>query len=90
MLRTMIFSWKTLFRDKANTFWILLFPIILGSFFKIAFGNLGASENISTIPVAIVKSDSAYDEQLDNVITQLSTEKGGFLEASYCTEEEAK
>ncbi|MCR5676985.1 MAG: ABC transporter permease [Agathobacter sp.] len=90
MLRTMIFSWKTLFRDKANTFWILLFPIILGSFFKIAFGNLEATENISTIPVAIVKSDSAYDEQLDNVITQLSTEKGGFLEATYCTEEEAK
>jgi hypothetical protein len=34
-----------LVRNKSNIFWILLFPIILGCLFKIAFSNLGNAES---------------------------------------------
>ena len=48
-----------LMRNKANLFWILVFPILLGCLFKIAFSNITASENFHTIPVAVVEGDSA-------------------------------
>ena len=48
-----------LMRNKANLFWILVFPILLGCLFKIAFSNITASENFHTIPVAVVEGDNA-------------------------------
>lgn len=42
-----------LLRQKAMLFWALLFPIILGLFFKLAFGNVGNTGKFEKIPVAV-------------------------------------
>lgn len=54
------FSYETrrLLRQKEELFWVLLFPIILGTMFHFAFGNINnASENFHTIPVALCAGD---------------------------------
>lgn len=46
-------------RQKETIFWMLCFPVILATFFKMAFGNLYEKEEIFTeIPVAVVTSDT--------------------------------
>ena len=90
MGQIIISSWKRLFRNKFNMFWILLFPIALGTFFYIAFSNLGESENISTIPVAVVITDDEYGTALKETITAIEEKENPLFDASYCTEEEAK
>lgn len=89
MLRIIYYRWKRLIRDKANTFWILLFPIILGTFFHIAFSNAAASENMETIPVAVILSDDAYGDALQSTCDSLATGEEPFLDVTYCDEEKA-
>lgn len=46
-------------RQKETIFWMICFPVILATFFKMAFGNLYEKEEIFTeIPVAVVTSDT--------------------------------
>ena len=49
------YALKALFRDKMLIFWTFAFPIILGTFFNMAFSNIENSEklemtNFKTIP----------------------------------------
>ena len=83
MIQIIFFSFKRLFRNTTNMFWILIFPIILGTFFYIAFSNLGASESMSTIPVAVVLTDDYYGEALKQTVTQLSEGEDPFLDATF-------
>ena len=69
MIQIIFCSFKRLFRNTTNMFWILIFPIVLGTFFYIAFSNLGASESMSTIPVAVVLTDDYYGEALKQTVT---------------------
>lgn len=85
-----ITTWKRLFRNKPNTFWILCFPIVLGTFFYIAFSNLSASENMSTINVAVVCEDDTYGKTLKQSIQTISEGDDDVLNATFCDEEEAK
>lgn len=82
-------TWKTLFRNKSNTFWILCFPIVLGTLFYVAFGNLSASENMNTIPVAVVLEDNTYGDTLKESVESLSTGDDPMLFPTYCEEEKA-
>lgn len=52
------YSLLRLMRNKANLFWILIFPIVLGCLFKVAFSNITESESFHTIPVALVSDES--------------------------------
>ena len=90
MIQIIFCSFKRLFRNTTNMFWILIFPIILGTFFYIAFSNLGASESMSTIPVAVVLTDDYYGEALKQTVTQLSEGEDPFLDTTFCSEEEAR
>ena len=51
------YSIKTLFRNKALIFWTFAFPIILGTFFNMAFSNIEKSEKLDIINIAIVNND---------------------------------
>lgn len=94
MLHTIKYTTKDLLRNKSQVFWLILFPIILGTLFKVAFSNLGASESFDPIPVAIVleESDSpaSISEEFRKVTDALS-EKGDdqFLDATYCDSDKA-
>ena len=47
---------KEVLRVKEFILWLMLFPIILGTLFKVAFGSIYSSELFDTIPVAVVKT----------------------------------
>ena len=57
-LHNLKYSLKTLFRSKALIFWTFAFPIILGTFFKMAFSDIENSEKLDIIDIAIVDNDN--------------------------------
>ena len=80
-----------LMRNKANLFWILVFPIFLGCFFKIAFSNITASESFHTIPVAVVEGDNADATAFHTMIEQLSGDsEDAMLSATFCDDKKAR
>ena len=80
-----------LMRNKANLFWILVFPIVLGCFFKIAFSNITASESFHTIPVAVVEGNSADATAFHTMIEQLSGDsEDAMLSATFCDDKKAR
>ena len=54
-------TFRFLLREKAMVFWALVFPMILGMFFKLAFG--GISDNNKFDPIEIGVSTSAFEDQ---------------------------
>ncbi|MCO7126698.1 ABC transporter permease [Sporolactobacillus shoreicorticis] len=71
-----IYRFKCLIRDRQLVFWTLLFPILLGTFFYMAFSNLNNEETFKPIDAAVV-NDSAYqqDSQLRMVMQSVSKGK---------------
>lgn len=51
------YALKTLFNNKMLIFWTFAFPIILGTFFNMAFADLENSEQFDAIDIAIVDND---------------------------------
>ncbi|NLB44618.1 MAG: ABC transporter permease, partial [Clostridiaceae bacterium] len=62
-------------RDRQMLFWTFLFPLILATFFSMAFANLNENDTFSTIPIAVVTNDSY---QADSTLRQVldATEDG--------------
>lgn len=87
------YAFKTLFRNKALIFWTFAFPIILGTFFDMAFSNIENNEKLEIINIAIVN-----DEQFENneifkySFKELSNEENEnqVFNTKYVTEAEAK
>lgn len=76
-------------RQKELIFWMMCFPIILGTFFNLAFGNIYEKNEIFTeIPVAVAetKEDSVFREVLD----ELSTGDSPLFKVQYTDMEEAE
>lgn len=51
------YSLKILLKNKSLLFWTFIFPIILGTLFKLAFSNIEKKETLSTFDIAIVEND---------------------------------
>lgn len=87
------YAFKTLFRDRMLIFWTFAFPIILGTFFNMAFSNIENSEKLDIISIAIVENEALNN---DNILKQsfdnLSDEKSEnrLFETQYVSKEEAK
>lgn len=76
-------------RQKELVFWMMCFPIILGTFFNLAFGNLYEKEEIfNEIPVAVaeIKEDSVFRE----VMVSLSKGDSPLFKVQYTDMEEAE
>ncbi|MCI9177147.1 MAG: ABC transporter permease [Clostridia bacterium] len=52
------YALKTLFKNKMLIFWTFAFPIILGTFFNMAFANIEKSEKLKMIDIAIVENEN--------------------------------
>ncbi len=89
MGRIFIASLKRLSRDRFNMFWILVFPIALGTLFNIAFSNLDAADHMNAIPVAVVCETDEYGATLQEAITSLSEQEEPLLAPIYCDKDEA-
>ncbi len=87
------YALKTLFRDKMLIFWTFAFPIILGTFFNMAFSNIENSEKLEIIDIAIVDNDEFQNNELfKEAFKTLSDEENEdrLFNTKYVTEEEAK
>lgn len=87
-LHNLIYEIKSSFRVRNLLFWLILFPIILGTFFKIAFGSLYEKQTkVTAIPTAIV--ETADNEVFRSVIESVSGSDEALLDAEYLSEDEA-
>lgn len=84
------YAFKTLFRDKMLIFWTFAFPIILGTFFNMAFSNIENSEKLDIISIAIVEKEE--NEIMKQSFDTLSNEENEdrLFQTQYVTEEKAK
>lgn len=89
-IRTFYYSFLQFIRQKAMLFWNLCFPILLATFFNIAFSGLSADETFHAIPVAVVLNEDSADSGFEEIVRLLGEEgEDQFLQVSFTTEEEA-
>lgn len=87
------YSLKTLFGNKMLIFWTFAFPIILGTFFKMAFSNIESSETLDIINIAIIENeDFKNNEIFTETFKTLGDEKNEdrLFNIKYTTEEDAR
>ena len=88
------YKFKSMLRQKEEFFWIMLFPLILGPFFFLAFAKISSStEDFKTIDVAIVNEDSEENVMFKMMIESLTSDDGSdirFFNAEYTDVETAK
>ena len=84
------YAMKTMLRNKTALIWTLLFPIALGTFMYMAFGNMYQKDMVfNVVPVAVVKS--VDNKAFETMLTALSKEGDDqLLEVSYMTLDEAE
>ena len=70
------YSLKTLFKNKMLIFWTFAFPLILGTFFNLAFSDIEKNEKLDIIDIAIVENEEfKKDEILKEAFQALSDEE---------------
>lgn len=75
-------------RVKDVLFWLILFPIVLATFFKIAFGSIYEKATLfSTIPLAVV--ETTEQPVLHTVLDNLESEKESLFAVTYTDEQTA-
>ena len=87
------YTLKVLFKNKSLIFWTLAFPLILGTFFKMAFSDIVENEKLKIIDIAIVENTSfnnneTYKEVFKNLSD--SNNKDRLFNTKYTDLEEAK
>lgn len=79
---------KTIFHTKEEVFWILIFPILLGTCFFAAFSNISSStENFETIDVAIVLDADETTKYIFDAMSDKNTSsenETALLHITYC------
>lgn len=87
------YSFKTLLKNKMLIFWTFAFPIILGTFFKMAFSNIENSEKLDIIDIAIVENDEFKNNEIfKETFKELSDDSNEekLFNIKYVDEEKAK
>lgn len=87
------YSLKVLFKNKGLIFWTFIFPILLGSLFKLAFSNIENKETLSIIDIAIVENTHYKDYNIyKEIFDKLSDEdnKNRLFNTRYLTKKEAQ
>lgn len=83
MIHIVKYSLKRFIHNKQQIFWILMFPMILGMFFKVAFSGISSSEAFSSIPVAIIFENDDYKESFTKVCENVKNNDRLLLDAKY-------
>jgi len=81
---------KCLLRDYQSIFWTLLFPLIMATFFNMAFSNLNSAEAFNPINVAVVNNEEyLQDGSFKTALEKASTGDGRLFNLSVVSAEEA-
>ena len=78
---------KAHIRSKDVIIWMVLFPILLGLFYKFAFGSIYSRTSFSTIPVAVV--EHTPDQLFHQVADSIAESETPMMKAVYCSDDEA-
>lgn len=70
-----VYRLKCLLRDRMMVFWTLIFPLVLGTFFSMAFMNLTQDDAFSPIHAALVSSSGAQAAAFDRAVRAVSSGK---------------
>lgn len=87
------YALKILFRDKMLIFWTFAFPIILGTFFYMAFSNIENSEKLDVIDIAVVENQEFKENKIwQESFAALSdeTSEDRLFHTQYVSEDKAK
>lgn len=72
MWRIYQYRMKSHLRDFDNLFWAMIFPLILATFFTMAFSNITSGDYFKTIPVAVVvESESIYSDNFNDTLSSV-------------------
>lgn len=89
-LRSVYYGIKVLLRSRAYLFWCLCFPMVLGTLFHVAFGNLAAGEEFAPVKTAVVLKEGDEGETFREFLQEFGEPgENQLLEITYATEEEA-
>ncbi len=83
---------KTLLRTKSIIFWTFAFPLILATFFNLAFSNLASEETFNIIKIGIIQDDEYKQETNFKQLIESLSNKGDnqvFEVSNYSKEKEA-
>ncbi len=87
-LHSLKYNFLNNIRQKDLVFWMMCFPIVLSTFFHLAFSNLYEKEEMfKEIPIVIVEIQS--DETFRTVIDEFSTGESPLFNVQYTDEEKA-
>lgn len=82
---------KCLLGDKVNLFWTMLFPLLLATFFQLAFSNLTTGEKLQTMNVAVVDNEAwKENENFRQVMDGVSTGEDRLFNLTVASAEEAE
>jgi len=87
------YTLKRLLKDRILIFWTFAFPLILGTFFNLAFSNIENKEKLGIIDIAVVNNEQFKNNQLlKESIQNLSTTANSYqlFNTSYVTLNKAK
>ena len=85
------YTFKTLLRNRPLIFWTFAFPIILGTFFNMAFKDITKNEKLTTIDIAIINNDNFNNNEIyKEAIKELSEGTNKLFNTTYATKEEAE
>ena len=87
MLHLLKYSFLSKIRNFNIVFWPLVFPLVLGTFFYFAFGNINEAD-FQTVPVAVVKKASA-DTFFMTYLDEVEKSSPDLLKAEEMPEKEA-
>ena len=92
ILHSFKYTFKVLLKNRALVFWTLIFPIILGTLFKMAFSNIEDSEKFNAIEIAIInnkeyKENIIYKSAFSSLSDDNSNQK--LFNINYTDEDEA-
>ena len=86
------YSLKVLFKNKVLIFWTLAFPLIMGTFFNLAFKDIISNNKLNVFDIAIVKdgfdNNFVYKEVFSNLSDKDNPDR--LFNIKYTTIEEAK
>ncbi|VDN48834.1 ABC transporter permease [Petrocella atlantisensis] len=85
------YRFKSLIRNKSMIFWTMIFPLLLATFFSLAFSGLNDHERFNTINIGIIDDDNYQnDYAFQALIQSLSQDEEPMFAAFLMKESEAK
>lgn len=87
------YTLRIILRDHALVFWTFAFPLIMATFFNLAFSNIEKSEQLDVIKIAVVENenwreDVGFREAMESLSDSENPER--MFETTYLTREEAR